>query len=88
MQGERFNDLPADAVAIAMRDNDNPLEFLDIPYTPDERRHAIMTIIERTDTTMTMACEVASEHGALSIGAITSADRQVVYWVNDTRPLP
>ena len=88
MQGYGFDSLPEDTIAFAMRDNDNPLEFIDFPYTPEGERIAIMRIVSRSATTMTMASEDAADHAALSIGAITSADKRTVYWINTSRPLP
>lgn len=64
------------------------MEFVDYPYTPDGERKAVMRIEERSATAITFAAEEASDHSALSIGAIVSADRQTVYWINDTKPLP
>jgi hypothetical protein len=47
-----------------------------------------MTIESRTDNEITFAAGEAAEHVPLYLGAILSADRSTVYWVNNTRPLP
>lgn len=88
LQGDGFDTLPSDAIAVAMRDNENPLEFVNYPYTPEGERRAIMRIEKRSANALTMAAEEEAEHSVLTIGAIVSADRQTVYWVNDTKPIP
>lgn len=73
--------LPADAVAVPMSNNDNPLQYRTVS--------AAMTIVERTDNEITFAVANEGQHStAFSIGAILSNDREEVYWINTNRPLP
>ena len=67
-----------------MRDNNEPLEFRNATDTP-----SIMQITEKTANRIVLQADVESQHYSdLSIGALLSEDRQIVYWVNTTNPLP
>lgn len=72
-----------DAVGIYSDANDDPLKYR---YQTLDLRTG--TIKEKTDTTLKISSNEI--HGIIQIylGAIVSADRSEVYWVNDTRPLP
>lgn len=83
LEGIGFDELPEDAIAVPMSNNDNPLE----------NRNAVsggtvMIIVERTATTITFSASLSVNHGVISIGAILSRDRSDVYWQNNTRPIP
>lgn len=84
LTGYRINLIQTGAVAILSNSNDNP-----------------MINIQTTNPSLIMDIEVLSENAATAtvrqgathsvpyyIGVIASADRSVVYWVNNTRPLP
>ena len=47
-----------------------------------------MHIEERTEKQIIFAANVPDIHGQAYIGCILSEDRSIVYWVNDTKPLP
>lgn len=84
MVGHGFLYLPSGAVGIYANDNNDPLAFsdasvpsqvFDISVMDDEH----MSLIPR---------EVTSHNRPNYLGAIVSADRTEVLWLNDTRPLP
>lgn len=83
LKGEGFNSLPNDAVATPMISNDSPLEFRD-----DQQGYNVMSMTRISDTEVQFIAASAVNHSAKSIGAILSADRSMVYWVNETNPLP
>lgn len=84
LSGVNFHYIPEDAVGIIAFDNDAPLANIDA-----QPAFWLFDIGEKTDTRMTMHQRETSTHGdANYLGAIVSADRQTVYWVNETRPLP
>lgn len=64
--------------------NDNPLQFR---YTTEGTQ--MYGIDSKTDTLMEMSQVITSQHGLnVYLGAILSADRETIYWINDTEPLP
>ena len=84
MTGSNFLQIPDNAIGIIASDNDNPTENIDTSDANFEFR-----IKEKASNVITF------EHIGPSLfsrnyylGVIVSADRQVVYWVNDTKPLP
>ena len=83
MLGNGFDVLPFDAIGVPMIANDRPLEYRDT-IAPQ----AIMEIVERSDTRIVVRSGTEVIHAQSSIGALVSSDRSVVYWVNDTNPLP
>lgn len=76
-------DLPADCVAIPSDRNNNPLASR---YS--EGPNVVMQMVERTQTRVRFTAQNATAHAACYIGAILSADRETIYWVNETNPLP
>lgn len=66
-----------------MANNDQPLGYRNI-YLPE----TIMDIVERTNTRIFLRARAEALHAVSSIGALVSADRSIVYWINETRPLP
>lgn len=84
LRGANFNQIPMDAVGVLASNNDLPLENRDVPQAI-----LLFDIVSRTDTEMLMRQRTTISHGVDNyLGAILSADRQTVYWVNETRPLP
>lgn len=81
--GAGFDELPADAVGLLSVDNDKPLMYREISGS-----RYLQTIIEKSDTRMLMQGFVAHTFSNIYLGAILSADKSVVYWVNTSRPLP
>lgn len=84
LQGNYFNYVPDDAIAIISYENDNPLEYLD-----DTGLSHYLVLSDKTDNSMK-----ATGNGSYSfprnvyLGALVSADRSEIYWVNETKPLP
>lgn len=83
LRGEGFDTLPSDTIAVPSPFNVTPLANLD-----SDDPNVIMTIESRTPTEIVFAAAEAVQHNAAYIGGIVSNDRQVVYWVNDSQPLP
>lgn len=84
LMGHNLELIPSDAIGLYARLNNAPLEYIN---TTDPE--AIMDIEVRTDTTISVRPRLVSSHTINNyLGAIVSADRQTVYWVNDTEPLP
>lgn len=83
LKGQGFMALPDDAVAVPMTSNDEPLQYRDATS-----RRVLMTISARSGSEVTFTAGISTDHGIGSIGAILSADRSLVYWMNNTRPLP
>ena len=76
--------IPDDAVGIVAADNGNPLQFRYNEFSTT-RFH----IGERTDTSMEMIPNSESARATSTfLGGIVSSDRETVYWVNETRPIP
>lgn len=82
--GSGFDDIPNDAIGVSAIDNDNPLEFLQ-----NTNPSGLVSIAEKTQNrmTFTQSTEYVHTYGAY-LGAIVSADRNTIYWVNNTKPLP
>lgn len=73
-----------DAIGVVAFANDTPLQNR---YTESETR--ITNVTSVTNNVVTL--EQAAEHSLASpyyLGAIVSQDRETIYWVNETRPLP
>lgn len=84
LRGEYFKQIPDDAVGIFANDNDKPLQYAYVLGNYYE-----FQIEGRTDETLTLEPIIQSSHASANyLGCIISADRQKVYWVNDTKPLP
>lgn len=82
--GSGFDIIPSDAVAIIANDNDAPLRFR---YSKEV--WASLGLVSKDDSNMSF--EFAEPHvfsAQVYIGAIVSADRTQLYWLNNTKPLP
>ena len=84
VDGTGFGLIPDDAIGIKAYSNDNPLQFKDQTNT-----QYLYDIVGRTSRRMVLVMESPTVSGvSCYLGAIVSNDRQTVYWVNETRPLP
>lgn len=84
MTGGGFKYIPADAVGLIAYTNNNPMEYL----TDTDPIH-LYDIEVLNSNEIRATHRVPNKPGRRSfLGAIVSADREVVYWVNDTNPLP
>lgn len=64
--------------------NDDPTALIN----STDQTH-IYSIISKQDMEMTLKQSQQGTHGANTfIGCIVSVDRQIIYWINDTNPLP
>lgn len=82
--GGGFDQIPQDAIAILADRNTAPTEYKDSTLSAWS---ANLTIISPFEMEVTQA--QAHTHSAnFYLGAIVSADRQTIYWVNETQPLP
>jgi hypothetical protein len=84
LRGANFEYLPEDCIGIRANHNDQPLEqryMMDDAHTYDIEVVSGSHIIAR----LRNASPTAS---AAYFSAILSADRNIVYWVNNTNPLP
>lgn len=73
-----------DAVGLYSNRNQDPLMSKGRQDAP-----LLYDIVEKTSTTMRLVSkEAQSGHPANYLGGIASADGSVVYWTNETRPLP
>lgn len=81
LSGLNFDLIPNDAVGIVALDNNNPLYY----------QHAVaqytFPIVRKTDTEIELSNSTTMNHDSY-LGAIVSSDRETVFWVNETRPLP
>ena len=76
--------IPADAIGIYSHDNDNPLEF-----QHDEAAYRLFSIVEQSESTLRLRPQTVSTiHTPVYLGGIVSQDRETIYWVNTSRPLP
>lgn len=76
--------IPDDAVGIAAGSNTEPTRSINTTYAGN-----LYQIVERDRNSIRLVQIDHSAHGSNTyLGCIVSADRQTIYWVNDTRPLP
>lgn len=81
--GRGFDNLPSDVVGTISFYNDDPLRFR---YETGPNFYC--TIISKSNSEIVLAAAGAVEHSALYLGAILSNDRETIFWINETRPLP
>lgn len=81
LSGLNFDLIPSDAVGIVAIENDYPLYY----------QHAVaqysFSIVRKTDTEIELSNSTTMNNNSY-LGAIVSSDRETVFWVNETRPLP
>ena len=75
--------MPSDIVGVPSINNAEPLM-----NRYNTSTSVVMKVVNRTDTEMEFATDIASSHGNTYFGGILSANREVVYWMNDSKPLP
>lgn len=81
LTGEDLNLIPEDVIGIGAINNDEPLAYL--------QAGTALSVISRTESSIEISQGVTISHGAPTyLGALVSSDRSIIYWVNNTRPLP
>ena len=76
--------LPDDCVGVMALINNRPLEYRNV-----ETNTAKYRIVERGDDYVRLSQIESSTHTKNNyLGGILSNDRTIVYWVNNTQPLP
>ena len=75
--------IPQDAVAVYSRDNEDPLMWR---YRTESGLFAPISIVN--DEELDIVAEYSVISLTIYVGAIVSNDRSIVYWVNNSRPLP
>lgn len=84
MAGGGFDNIPAGSIGIISGANNNPLQFLQ-----DLTENRIYDISEISDNSAVLVQRMDYLYGSATyLGAIVSPDRQTIYWINDTNPLP
>lgn len=84
LRGRGFSEIPDDAIGIGSNSNSDPLRFKDAVVETN-----LMRITEKNDIELKFTQDAPHGHNNPTyIGAIVSADRQTIYWVNNTQPLP
>lgn len=84
LKGLNFDIIPRNALGVYAVDNDNPLQYR---YTNQD--YVLFDIDTQSETEMLLTPRVRTAHStATYLGCIVSADRQTLYWVNETRPIP
>lgn len=83
--GHNFDEIPYNAVGVLSTDNENPLM-----HQKDATNYA--TIVQMSGRKLSMMTEPITSGSVANkpiyLGAIVSADRNIVYWVNNTSPIP
>lgn len=84
MLGAGFSAIPGDAIAVWAISNDAPLAYRDTQETAQT-----FDVVVNSDNELTCIPRAVYVHTVpVYVGAILSADRSEVLWVNETRPLP
>ena len=84
LAGGGFDTIPAGSIGIVSGVNNNPLQNLH-----DLTENRIYDISEISDNSAVLVQRVAYQYGSTTyLGASVSPDRQTIYWINDTKPLP
>ena len=84
LEGIHFSQIPSDAVGVLARDNSEPL------WNRYEQADTLLygIVVEDDGNLRAIAKQTAYHPYPCYLGAILSADRQTIYWVNNTQPLP
>lgn len=83
LEGTGFSLIPDDAVGIAASSNDAPLQGINGTNPVN-----LYSLVERGEGYVRFEQQDPAAHaGYTYLGGIVSADRQTIYWENDTRPL-
>lgn len=84
MSGGGFDTIPEGSIGIISGNNNNPLENLN-----NQTENRIYNVTVLGDDSAVLVQRVAYQYGSATyLGAIVSPDRQTIYWINDTKPLP
>lgn len=84
VSGSGFDVIPQNAVGIVAYTNGDPLRFR-YDFDPVHT----FSIVDKSDDEITLVHDgVSAPSNGSYLGAILSADRSVVYWINNSRPLP
>ncbi len=84
LRGENLDIIPVDAIGVLSSENENPLE---LRYTQSDYNTASIVSISEDEIELRFNGE-SSHLANVYLGAIVSQDREVVYWMNETSPLP
>lgn len=84
LNGVHFGMIPNDAIGVLADGNNAPLAYIDTPYDS-----LLFSISDKTENRMVLTQNTTGSHGSNTyLGAIVSSDRQTIYWINDSKPLP
>lgn len=84
LHGKGFLHIPDSAVGVVAISNGRPLQF-----RRTIQDFMLYRISNLTDTDLTLSPIVSTTfEGPVYIGGILSSDRETLYWLNDTEPLP
>lgn len=84
LKGSGLSTFGEDAIGVIAFNNDEPLLYQN---TTVANRLFDIEVLDDTKA-IARGREGAPHSGASYLGGIVSADRQTVYWVNETKPLP
>lgn len=84
LRGENFDLLPEGCIAMTSYLNSNPLVNR---YETGARHRLAVNVVNKNEIQLTQSNEYYHSIQTY-VGAIMSADRETVYWVNETAPLP
>lgn len=84
LSGLNFDLMPEQIVGLASSFNDKPLMHIN-----DTAVHFILNPIERDSTHMVLECSIEVQYNSsYYLGGIVSENREIIYFVNNTKPLP
>jgi hypothetical protein len=84
LSGGGFDYIPSNAIGILSGNNNEPLMYRNVESTS-----YILDIRSKSNTRISLRAESGTKHSSpIYLGAILSPDRQVIYWVNNTQPIP
>lgn len=83
LQGSGFLSIPQDAVGLFAYQNDKPLQFIDAVQDT-----YLLDVNVISDTEMEVTGRIETFHYANYLGGIVSNDRQIVFWTNNSMPIP
>ena len=82
--GDNLNTIPSDSIGVYAANNNFPLQ-----HRYDRQPFGEFEIVEQTQYKLTLRPkEETILKGAVYLGGIVSLDGEIVYWVNNTKPLP
>lgn len=84
LSGINFNQIPDDAVGILADNNNLPLANIN-----ENHDNWLFDIVSKENTSMRLTQRIEAAHGRSTyLGGIVSRNRSIIYWVNDSKPLP